>query len=184
MRSFLHWWGLRSFYVFYFFIYPRVYVHVIACEYCVKSMTLKEACRESLKILKQVMEEKLNSTNVEVSYGSWPWPFCYNHLPFFPFLRIVSLLLLCIRWLSSPKRRTITHAVRRSLMTSSRRCNNNNATTRCLRIGWLLNNIGFRFCWLLGLISMYIYWQRIFITVILDLYVLCRKKTNVLTLVV
>ena len=29
-------------------------------------MTLKEACKESLKILKQVMEEKLNSTNVEV----------------------------------------------------------------------------------------------------------------------
>lgn len=32
-----------------------------------KSMTLKEACRESLKILKQVMEEKLNSTNVEMA---------------------------------------------------------------------------------------------------------------------
>ena len=29
-------------------------------------MTLRDACRESLKILKQVMEEKLNSTNVEV----------------------------------------------------------------------------------------------------------------------
>ena len=29
-------------------------------------MTLKEACKESLVILKQVMEEKLNATNVEV----------------------------------------------------------------------------------------------------------------------
>ena len=29
-------------------------------------MSLQEACKESLKILKQVMEEKLNSTNVEV----------------------------------------------------------------------------------------------------------------------
>nr|UCK81596.1 proteasome subunit alpha type-5 [Arenicola marina] len=32
-----------------------------------KSMTLKEAIKESLKILKQVMEEKLNSTNVEMA---------------------------------------------------------------------------------------------------------------------
>jgi len=32
-----------------------------------KSMTLKEAVKTSLTILKQVMEEKLNSTNVEVS---------------------------------------------------------------------------------------------------------------------
>ncbi len=30
-------------------------------------MTLKEACKHALTILKQVMEEKLNSTNVEVS---------------------------------------------------------------------------------------------------------------------
>ena len=30
-------------------------------------MTLKEASKEALKILKQVMEEKLNSTNVEVN---------------------------------------------------------------------------------------------------------------------
>ena len=29
-------------------------------------MTLKEACKNALTILKQVMEEKLNSTNVEV----------------------------------------------------------------------------------------------------------------------
>ena len=29
-------------------------------------MTLKEARKEALKILKQVMEEKLNATNVEV----------------------------------------------------------------------------------------------------------------------
>lgn len=29
-------------------------------------MTLKEACKSALTILKQVMEEKLNSTNVEV----------------------------------------------------------------------------------------------------------------------
>ena len=32
-----------------------------------QSMTLKEACKSALTILKQVMEEKLNSTNVEVS---------------------------------------------------------------------------------------------------------------------
>ncbi len=30
-------------------------------------MTLKEACKHALTILKQVMEEKLNETNVEVS---------------------------------------------------------------------------------------------------------------------
>ena len=29
-------------------------------------MTLKEACKSALTILKQVMEEKLNSSNVEV----------------------------------------------------------------------------------------------------------------------
>ena len=29
-------------------------------------MTLREACKSVLTILKQVMEEKLNSTNVEV----------------------------------------------------------------------------------------------------------------------
>jgi len=32
-----------------------------------KSMTLNEACVEALKILKQVMEEKLNSTNIEMA---------------------------------------------------------------------------------------------------------------------
>ncbi|XP_048244409.1 proteasome subunit alpha type-5 [Haliotis cracherodii] len=32
-----------------------------------KSLTLKEACKSALTILKQVMEEKLNSTNVEMS---------------------------------------------------------------------------------------------------------------------
>lgn len=32
-----------------------------------KSMTLKEACKHALTILKQVMEEKLNSTNVEMA---------------------------------------------------------------------------------------------------------------------
>ncbi|CAG2186855.1 PSMA5 [Mytilus edulis] len=32
-----------------------------------KSMTLKEACKSALTILKQVMEEKLNSTNVEMA---------------------------------------------------------------------------------------------------------------------
>uniref|UniRef100_A0A194AKL0 Putative proteasome subunit alpha type-5-like protein n=1 Tax=Pinctada fucata TaxID=50426 RepID=A0A194AKL0_PINFU len=31
-----------------------------------KSMTLREACKSALTILKQVMEEKLNSTNVEM----------------------------------------------------------------------------------------------------------------------
>jgi 20S proteasome subunit alpha 5 len=30
-------------------------------------MTLKEACKHALTILKQVMEEKLNATNIEVS---------------------------------------------------------------------------------------------------------------------
>ena len=29
-------------------------------------MTLREACKSALTILKQVMEEKLNATNVEV----------------------------------------------------------------------------------------------------------------------
>ena len=32
-----------------------------------KSMTLKEACKSALTILKQVMEEKLNSSNVEMA---------------------------------------------------------------------------------------------------------------------
>lgn len=32
-----------------------------------KSMTLKEACKHALSILKQVMEEKLNATNIEMS---------------------------------------------------------------------------------------------------------------------
>ena len=32
-----------------------------------QSMTLKEACKSALTILKQVMEEKLNATNVEVN---------------------------------------------------------------------------------------------------------------------
>lgn len=32
-----------------------------------KSMTLKEACKSALTILKQVMEEKLNATNVELA---------------------------------------------------------------------------------------------------------------------
>ncbi|CAD5123562.1 DgyrCDS11900 [Dimorphilus gyrociliatus] len=32
-----------------------------------KSMTLKEACKQALTILKQVMEEKLNETNVEMA---------------------------------------------------------------------------------------------------------------------
>ena len=31
-----------------------------------KSMTLKEAAKHALTILKQVMEEKLNATNIEV----------------------------------------------------------------------------------------------------------------------
>ena len=33
-----------------------------------QSMTLKEAIKSSLTILKQVMEEKLNATNIEVSH--------------------------------------------------------------------------------------------------------------------
>jgi len=32
-----------------------------------KTMTLKEACKHALSILKQVMEEKLNATNIEMS---------------------------------------------------------------------------------------------------------------------
>jgi len=32
-----------------------------------KSMTLKEACKQAMTILKQVMEEKLNATNVEMA---------------------------------------------------------------------------------------------------------------------
>ena len=32
-----------------------------------QGLTLKEACKEALTILKQGMEEKLDSTNIEVS---------------------------------------------------------------------------------------------------------------------
>ena len=35
---------------------------------CFKSMTLKEAIKSSLIILKQVLEEKLNATNIEVLF--------------------------------------------------------------------------------------------------------------------
>jgi len=35
--------------------------------YFLQSMTLKEACKAVLGILKQVMEEKLTATNVEVA---------------------------------------------------------------------------------------------------------------------
>ena len=48
---------------------------VCTCVLCLQSMTLKEACKESLKILKQVMEEKLSATNVEVSANSF-----YNNM--------------------------------------------------------------------------------------------------------
>lgn len=50
-------------------------VHVCVCVFMLllieflllfQSITLKEACKSALTILKQVMEEKLNSTNVEV----------------------------------------------------------------------------------------------------------------------
>jgi 20S proteasome subunit alpha 5 len=40
-----------------------------------KSMTLKEALKSALTILKQVMEEKLNSTNVEVAAVTVGQPF-------------------------------------------------------------------------------------------------------------
>ena len=40
-----------------------------------KSMTLKEALKAVLTILKQVMEEKLNSTNVEVAAVTVDRPF-------------------------------------------------------------------------------------------------------------
>ena len=44
------------------------YVEFALClfNFSLQSMTLKEACKHALTILKQVMEEKLNSTNVEV----------------------------------------------------------------------------------------------------------------------
>lgn len=41
-------------------------MRIVDICYNVQSMTLKEACAEALKILKQVMEEKLDSTNIEV----------------------------------------------------------------------------------------------------------------------
>lgn len=41
--------------------------HVIHEPFVFQSMTLKEAIKSSLVILKQVMEEKLNATNIEVS---------------------------------------------------------------------------------------------------------------------
>ncbi|XP_074644971.1 proteasome subunit alpha type-5-like [Tubulanus polymorphus] len=41
-----------------------------------KSMTLKEACKHALTILKQVMEEKLNSTNVEMATITQEKNFC------------------------------------------------------------------------------------------------------------
>lgn len=37
-----------------------------------QSMTLKNACKAALNILKQVMEEKLNATNVEVNFQMLP----------------------------------------------------------------------------------------------------------------
>lgn len=37
-------------------------------------MTLKEAIKSSLTILKQVMEEKLNATNIEVNFKPTPQP--------------------------------------------------------------------------------------------------------------
>lgn len=48
-------------------------------------MTLKEACTQALTILKQVMEEKLSSTNVEVSHSidnlcQYDDTFCLNVL--------------------------------------------------------------------------------------------------------
>lgn len=39
-------------------------------------MTLKEAIKSSLTILKQVMEEKLNATNIEVCYRFGCWSVC------------------------------------------------------------------------------------------------------------
>ncbi len=44
--------------------HPHIDITLTSCAF--QSMTLKEASREALKILKQVMEEKLDSTNVEV----------------------------------------------------------------------------------------------------------------------
>lgn len=41
-----------------------------------KSMTLQEACTAALNILKQVMEEKLNSSNVELMTMTPEKKFC------------------------------------------------------------------------------------------------------------
>lgn len=41
-------------------------------------MTLEEACKQALTILKQVMEEKLSSTNVEVSVCALFCSVCLN----------------------------------------------------------------------------------------------------------
>ena len=48
------------------FVYTTLCVGIVIL--CFQSMTLKEASVTALSILKQVMEEKLNSTNVEVRY--------------------------------------------------------------------------------------------------------------------
>ena len=45
---------------------------------CFKSMTLKEAIKSSLIILKQVMEEKLNATNIEVLFCFIDFLFRYH----------------------------------------------------------------------------------------------------------
>jgi len=43
-------------------------------------MTLKEACSQALSILKQVMEEKLSSTNVEVTSCFLYYKFSQNKI--------------------------------------------------------------------------------------------------------
>lgn len=43
-------------------------------RFVLQSMTLKEAIKSSLVILKQVMEEKLNATNIEVTMATFLWP--------------------------------------------------------------------------------------------------------------
>lgn len=45
--------------------------HLNITRLFLKSMTIEEAEEKLLQILKQVMEEKLTSTNVEVSFGNW-----------------------------------------------------------------------------------------------------------------
>ena len=56
-------------------------------------MTLKEACKNALTILKQVMEEKLNSTNVEVRTGPKVMNFFRNQQLSMKLIIFINVLL-------------------------------------------------------------------------------------------